>query len=109
VHRFEEGILTQRFDGVEVGFAGTQQADIGFDQAAAGNAALAGNGKARVDDLIDLGKALEILPHQRQACVRREVVGKAFDLKVGHGGGGIFNAAIISSRLADFTRRVRPA
>jgi hypothetical protein len=31
--------------------------------------------------------------------MRGQVVGQAFDLKVGHGGAGIFNAAIISSPL----------
>jgi hypothetical protein len=95
--RFEEGIVAQRFDGVKIGFAGTHQSDIGFDQTAGMDAAFTGNREARVDDLIDLGKALEVLPDQRQSGMRGQVVGQAFDLKVGHGGAGIFNATIISS------------
>lgn len=72
----EESVPAQRFNAVEVGLAGTQQADIGLEQAASGNAALAGNGKARVDDLVVLGKAFEILPDQRQSCLRCQIVGR---------------------------------
>ncbi len=70
------------------------------------NAAFAGNGEARVNDLIDLGETIEVLPDQRQSSMRGQVVGQTFDLKVGHGGTGIFKAAIISSPAA-FTRWVQ--
>lgn len=73
----EEGVPAQRFNGVEVGCAGAQQADIGLEQAAGGDTALAGNGKARVDDLVDLGKAFEVLPDQRQSRLRCQIVGQA--------------------------------
>lgn len=75
----------------------TQQADIGFDQATAGDAAATVDRESRINDLINLGIAFELLPHQAQTGVRREVVGQTLDLKVGHDGGGKFNAAIISN------------
>lgn len=78
----EKGVLAQRFDGVEVGFARA----LGFDQAAGGDATLTGDGKDWVNDLVDLSKTFEALPHQRQPCVCGKVVGQAFDLKVGHDG-----------------------
>jgi hypothetical protein len=36
-----------------------------------------------------------------------QIVGQAFDLEVGHGGGGEFNAAIIPSTPAAFTQWVQ--
>ena len=74
-----------------------------LDQGAGRNAALGGNGETRIDDLVDLRKALEVLPHQRQSGVRRQVVGQALDLKVGHGDGGGGKAVIISN-----ARRLHP-
>ena len=94
--RLEEGILAQRFDGVEVGLAGAQQPHASLDQAAGIDTALTGNGEARVDDLVDPGMAFEVLPDQRQSGMRGQVAGQAFDLEIGHGGGNQFNAAIIS-------------
>ena len=61
------------------------------------------NGETRIDDLVDLRKALEVLPHQGQSGVRRQVVGQALDLKVGHGDGGGGKAVIISN-----ARRLHP-
>ena len=52
-----------------------------LDQGAGRNAALGGNGETRIDDLVDLRKALEVLPHQGQSGVRRQVVGQALDPK----------------------------
>ncbi|MFZ3043125.1 MAG: hypothetical protein WA108_15295 [Thiobacillus sp.] len=49
---------------------------------------LTGNGKTRVDDLVDLGKAFEVLPDQRQSRLRCQIVGQAFDLEVGQAAAG---------------------
>ena len=99
----EEGVAAHGLDGVEVGLPGAQQPHIGLDQRTGRNAVLAGNGETRIDDLVDLRKALEVLPHQRQSGVRRQVVGQALDLKVGHGDGGGGKAVIISN-----ARRLHP-
>ena len=55
---------------------------------------MAVNGEAWLNDLIDLGDKFEVLPDQRQSSMRGQVVGQTFDLKVGHDGTGIFNAAL---------------
>jgi hypothetical protein len=51
----------------------------------------------------DLRNALEVLPHQQQSGIRRQVVGQALDSKVGHGGGDMGKATITSK-----TRRPNP-
>jgi len=51
----------------------------------------------------DLRKGLEVLPHQRQSGICRQVVGQALDSKVGHGGGNMGKAAITSK-----ARRLHP-
>lgn len=100
--------MAQQFDGVEVGFACVQQTHIGLDQAAGMDAALAGNQKAWLDDLVNLGEAFEVLPDQAQSRMRRQVVGQAFDLEVGWSWRwrGIQGHDYLKPR-ADFTRWVR--
>jgi hypothetical protein len=58
-------------------------------------------------NLVDLGEALEVLADQAQPSMGGQVVGQAFDLEVGHDGGGQFSTAIIPGPPAAFTLRVR--
>ena len=78
----KEGIAPELLNGIEVVLALHQQAQVGLQNVAVGDATDR-YGKFAVNQSVD-AKALGILPNQRQTGVGGEVVGEFFDNKVGH-------------------------
>jgi len=78
----EECVGTEVFDGIKVVLAKTQQAQVGFEDVAIGNAGA--NWENRIDQGIDVD-GLEILANKCQAGMRAKIVGQFFDNEVGHG------------------------
>ena len=70
------------FNGIEVVLALHQQAQVGLQNVAVGDATDR-YGKFAVNQSVD-AKALGILPNQRQTGVGGEIVGEFFDNKIGH-------------------------
>ena len=78
----EEVVTPEFFDRIEVVFALHQQAQVGLQDVAVGDAANAYREFA-VNPAAD-PQAFDVLPNQRQPCIGGEVVGQFFDNKVGH-------------------------
>ena len=78
----EELVTPKCFDRIEVIFALRQQAQVGLQNIAVGDAAHAGREFA-VNALADF-QALGVLPHQGQSGIGGEVVGQFFDIEVSH-------------------------
>jgi len=78
----KEGIAPELLNGIEVVLALHQQAQVGLQNVAVGDATDS-YGKFAVNQSVD-AKALGILPNQRQTGVGGEIVGEFFDNKVGH-------------------------
>jgi len=79
---FEEVAVPGVFDSIKVILAQTQQAQVGLEHIAGGDACP--DRKGGIEQGVDLG-GLQILANQGQTGVRTELVGKLFDNKVGHG------------------------
>lgn len=78
---FEEVVVAEVLDGIEVVLAQTQQRDIRFQDIAVGDTCP--DGKGSIEQGFEFG-GLEILANQGQTGMRTEVVGEPFDSEVGH-------------------------
>jgi len=77
----EEGVGANVFDGIKVVLAQAQQAKIGLEYVAVGNARA--HWKSRINQRVDLD-GFEILSNKCQTSVSTKVVGQLFDNEIGH-------------------------